>query len=72
MCPFKEDEQEKLKDKGSNPDNIVQGINHATTGISSMHINHEADGSKGETEYNSKSNNKDNGNSEPTLGAFFH
>ena len=31
--PFKEDEQEKLKDKGSIPDNIVQGINHSTAGI---------------------------------------
>ena len=42
-CPFKEDKQEKLKDTGSNLYNIVQGINRATTGISSMHVNHKAE-----------------------------
>ena len=71
-CPFKEDIQEKMKDKGISTDNIVQGINSATTGISSMHINQEADESNGETEYNSESNNKDDKDSEPTLGAWFH
>ena len=32
-CPFKEEEQEKFKEKGSSPDNIVKGINRATTGF---------------------------------------
>ena len=48
-CPFKEDEQEKLKDKGSRPENIVQGINHSTTVISSMYIDHKVDKSNGDT-----------------------
>ena len=39
----------KLKDKGSSPDNIVQVINRATTGISSMHIDHKVDRSNRET-----------------------
>ena len=47
----------------------MQGINLATTGISSMHVNHKADESNGDTEYNSDSNNEDNDNSEPTPGA---
>ena len=42
-CPCKKDGQEKLKEKGSSPDNIMQGFNHVTTGISSVHVNHEAD-----------------------------
>ena len=46
-CPFKEYKQEKLKDKGSIPDNIVQVINRTKTGISSMHVDHEADESNG-------------------------
>ena len=37
-----------------------------------MHVNHEADESNREIEYNSESNNKDDDESEPTLGAFFH
>ena len=53
-------------------ENIVQVINCATTGISSMHINHEADESNRETEYNSESDNEDNNDSEPTPGACFH
>ena len=56
-CHFKEDEQEHFKDKGSSPENIVQGINRATTGISSMHVDHKAYKSNGETEYNSESDN---------------
>ena len=48
-CPFKEDGQEKLKDKESSLDNTIQGINRATTGISSMQVDHEADESNGET-----------------------
>ena len=59
-CPFKEDKKEKLKGKGSIPENIVQEFNCVTTEISSMHVDHEADKSNVETEYNSKSNNKDN------------
>ena len=71
-CPFKEDEQEKLKDKGSIPYNIVQGINCVTTIISSMHVDHKVDESNGETEYKSESGNKDDDDSEPTPGACFH
>ena len=48
-CPFKEDKQENLKDKGSSPDKIVQGINHATAGISSMHVDHKSCKSNRET-----------------------
>ena len=47
LCPFKEEEQEKLQDKGRSPDNIVQGMNRATKGISIMHVDHEADKSNG-------------------------
>ena len=68
-CPFKDDEKGKLKEKGISPHNIVQGIKSATTGISSMHANHEEDESNGETEYNSESDNKDYDDSEPTPGA---
>ena len=51
----------------------MQGINRATTGISSMNVNHKADKSNGETEYNSESDNKyDNNDSKPTLGGCFH
>ena len=50
----------------------MQGINFATAGISSMHINHKADKSNGETEYNSEFDNKDNNKSKPTPGACFH
>ena len=71
-CPYKEDEQEKLKDKGSSLDNIVQGVNCATTGISSMHVDHEADESNGEIEYNSNSDNEYGNDSDPTPGACFH
>ena len=49
----------------------MQGINRTTTGISSVNINHEAEESKGETKYNSKSYNEDDNNLEPTLGACF-
>ena len=70
-CPFKEDEQEKLKDKGISPDNIMQGINRTTTSTSSIHVDHEADKSNGETENNSKSDNKYDDNSEPTPDALF-
>ena len=61
-----------MKGKGSIPENIVQGVNCATTDISSMHVNQEADESNGETEYNSDSDNEENDNSEPTPGACFH
>ena len=71
-CPFKEDEQEKLKDKGSILDNIVQGINRTTTCTSSMHVDHESDKSNRETENNSKSDNEDDDNSEPMPDALFH
>ena len=37
-----------------------------------MHVDHEADERKGETEYNSESDNEDDNNSEPTSGACFH
>ena len=37
-CCFNEDEQEKLKGKGSDPEKIVQGVNHIATVISSMHM----------------------------------
>ena len=47
--PFKEEEQEKLKHIGIIQDNIVQGINFATTGISSMHVEHKVDESNRET-----------------------
>ena len=47
--PFKEDEQEILKEKVSSPDNTVQGVNRVTTGISIMYANHEADVINGET-----------------------
>ena len=49
----------------------MQGINRVTTGISSMHVDHEADKINGDTEYNSESDNEDdnNDNSEPTPGA---
>ena len=60
-----------MKDKRSIPDNIVQGINCATTGILIMNVNHESYKSSRETEYNSESNNKDDNNSEPTPGACF-
>ena len=71
-CPFKEDKQEKLKEKGSSPDNKVQGINHVTTCISSIHLNHEVDESNGDTEYNFESDNESDNNSDPTPGACFH
>ena len=61
-----------MKDKGSIPDNIVQGINRTMTGISSMHVDQKADESNGETEYNCESVNKDDDDSEPTLGTCFH
>ena len=48
-CPFKEDEQEILKLKGSTLYNILQRVNCVTTGISRMHIDHEADKINGET-----------------------
>ena len=41
-------------------------------GISSMNVDHEADESNGETEYNSECDNKDDDNSKPTSGACFH
>ena len=50
----------------------MKGINHATTGISIIHDDHKAEESNGETEYNSKSNNIENNNSDPTPGACFH
>ena len=50
----------------------MKGINCATTGISRMHVNHKADDSNREIEYNSESNNEDDDESEPTLGACFH
>ena len=49
-CPFKEDEQEKLKEKGSNLDNIIQGVNCGMEGMSSMHVEHVVDESNRETE----------------------
>ena len=54
------------------PDNIVQETNRATTGISSMHVNNEADESNIETEYNSEYDNNDDDDSDPTPGACFH
>ena len=48
--PFKEDKQEILKENVSSPDNIVQGVNRVTTGISSIHVDHKADESNGKTE----------------------
>ena len=48
--PIKEDKQEKLKEKGSIMENIVQGVNRVTTGISSIHVDHKADESNGKTE----------------------
>ena len=68
-CPFKEDEQEKLKEKGSILDNIVQGINRVKTGISSINADHKVDERNRETKYNSESNNEDNDDSEPMTGA---
>ena len=50
----------------------MQVINHATTGISSMNVNHEADNSNRETEYKSESDKGDKDDSEPTPGACFH
>ena len=50
----------------------MQVINRATTGISSMHADHEIDKSNVETEYNSDSDNKDDDDSKPTPGACFH
>ena len=70
-CPFKEDEQENLKGKRIILDNILQGINYATTGILSMNVNHESDENNREIEYNSESDNKDDNNSEPTPGECF-
>ena len=49
-CPLKEDEQGKFKEKGSNLDNIMQGVKRVMTGISIMHVDHEADKSNKETE----------------------
>ena len=40
LCPFKEDKQEKNKEKGSDTQKIVQGVNRVATGISSMHVDH--------------------------------
>ena len=37
-----------------------------------MHVNHKADDSNGDTEYNSKSDNEYDNNSEPMPGACFH
>ena len=37
-----------------------------------MHVNHEADKSNVETEYNSESDNKDDNDSEPASGACFY
>ena len=48
-----------MKEKGSIPENIVQGFNRVTAIISSMHIDHEADNRNGETEYNSESDNEE-------------
>ena len=42
-----------MKDKGSSPENIVQGINRAMTGVSSVNVDYEVDDSNGESEYNS-------------------
>ena len=61
-----------MKEKGSSPYNIVHGVNHVTTGISSMHVDQEVDESNGETEYNFKSENEDDDDSEPMSGACFH
>ena len=36
-----------------------------------MHVNHKADKSNGETEYNSESDNEDDGDSDPTPGECF-
>ena len=47
----------------------MQGVNRITMGISSMHVNHEADERNGEPEYNSDPKNEDNDDSEPTPGA---
>ena len=72
--PFKEEEQKKLKEKESSPEKVVQGINCATVVISSMNVDHEADESNGETEYNSDSDSdsdnedKNDDESEPTPG----
>ena len=47
----------------------MQGFNHVTTVISSMHVNHEAEKSNGDIEYNSESDNESDNDSEPTPGA---
>ena len=47
----------------------MQGVNRGTTCISSMHANHEADERNRDTEYNYKSDNEDDDDSEPRSGA---
>ena len=61
-----------MKDKDSKPENIVQGAKRVAMGISNMHVDHEADGSNGDTEYNSESKNEDDDNYKPMPGAWLH
>ena len=49
-CPFKEGEQEKMKEEGSNLENLLQGVKRVVTGMSIMHVDHEAGESNKETE----------------------
>ena len=39
-----------MKEKVNDLDNIVQGVNRVATGMSSMHVDHEADKINVETE----------------------
>ena len=50
----------------------MQGVNRGTTCISSMHANHEADERNRDTEYNYKSDNEEDDDSNPTPGTCFH
>ena len=61
-----------MKENGSIPESIVQGVNRDMTGISSMHGDHEADESNRDIKYNSESDNEDDNDSDPTPGACFH
>ena len=69
-CPFKEDEQEKVKEKGSNPYNTVQGVDRTFTGMYSMHAGNDADNRKEDRSY--ESTDASNDDFEPTTGACFH
>ena len=59
-----------MKEKGSDPYNIVQGVNRVSTGIYSMHVRNDADDRNKDTGY--ESTNASNYDSNPTPGASFH